>query len=672
MIPKPAQHRGKHTRRILAVLGTVLLGVALLQPVRVAAGGRALVTSVTVSRTEGRVQLVVTTTGPVRHHLLGWSGKPPTMIVVDLSDAELAIPAGPIPVEHPDVVRARVGQLDPKTVRVVVELRTRRPFTIQPTGSGYGIVLAIAVPRPQPATVTTKPVASTQPPVPPAAQAQAPGAPRRYTLEFRDARLADVMAALARLAGLNIVVAPEAAAKTVTVRLVNVTLEEALTLLTQPLGLGWVRLGANILIVPADQVPGPPVEIRYYRLRYARAEDVAKQIEPLLFGRRTTAQVLPLPVVTPAPAAPASPAPGQPAPAPATPAAPAPVVFVERTQVAVDARTNTLIVAATPADHARVAEIIRQLDIPVPVSAKTTRIYPLRWLFADLKAAEGSGPAREIGAEVVALLKAHLSPDAVVTFDYQNNAVVVTALEGDQQRVQELLNQIDVPGPQLLIQASAVDINLDGLRDLGIEWTIATLPFNEEPTSPGQILFNPITRSPLNLLAQIGLLVREGKGRLLANPRVITKDGQTAEIFVGDQIPVVTGFDAQGRPIIQTIDAGTKLNITPKINPDGLITVRILTEVGSLLQVGTQIGRSVRRAFTTLTVRDGSPIVIAGLIRNEDRTRVVKVPLLGDIPILGYLFRREITERSNREVVFVITPRALPRGEPTPAPTPSP
>jgi type II secretory pathway component GspD/PulD (secretin) len=670
MIPLPAQHRLRKIRRALAVFAAVALGGLILQPVQVVAGGRAVVTSVMASQAEGRLQLVVATTGPVRHRLVGWTGKPPTVIVVDLQDAELAIPAGPIPVGHPDVVRARIGQFDPTTVRVVVELRTPRPFTIQPSFPGHGIVLAIAVPRSKPVAVTAKPVASTQPVLPPAAQAQAPGAPQRYTLEFRDARLADVMAALARLAGLNIVVSPEAAAKTVTVRLVNVTLEEALTLLTQPLGLGWTRLGANVLIVPADQVPGPPVEIRYYRLRYAKAEEVAKQIEPLLFGRRTTAQVLPLPVATPAPTAPASPAPG--APPAATPAPPAPVVFVERTQIAVDARTNTLIVAATPADHARVAEIIRQLDIPVPVSAKTTRIYPLRWLFADLKAGEGSGPAREIGAEVVALLKAHLSPDAVVTFDYQNNAVVVTAIEGDQVRAQELLSQIDVPGPQLLIQASAVDINLDGLRDLGVEWTIATLPFNEEPTSPGQILFNPITRSPLNLLAQIGLLVREGKGRLLANPRVITKDGQTAEIFVGDQIPVVTGFDERGRPIIQTIDAGTKLNITPKINPDGLITVRILTEVGSLLQVGTQIGRSVRRAFTTLTVRDGSPIVIAGLIRNEDRTRVVKVPLLGDIPILGYLFRREITERSNREVVFVITPRALPRGEPSSSPTPSP
>jgi type II secretory pathway component GspD/PulD (secretin) len=103
------------------------------------------------------------------------------------------------------------------------------------------------------------------------------------------------------------------------------------------------------------------------------------------------------------------------------------------------------------------------------------------------------------------------------------------------------------------------------------------------------------------------------------------------------------------------------LNITPKINPDGMISTRILATVGAVRGSGQNVTVSERKALTSLTVREGTPIVLAGLIRNEERTQTVKVPLLGDIPILGWLFRREERTRSNSEVVFVLTPRVLPR-----------
>jgi len=334
------------------------------------------------------------------------------------------------------------------------------------------------------------------------------------------------------------------------------------------------------------------------------------------------------------------------------------VTVVERSQVAVDKRTNTLIVIASRTDHERVAQIVQRLDVPIPVSPVVTRIYPLRWLNADLKAPEG-GPAREIGAEIVALLKAHLSPSAIITFDYQNNAVVLTALEGDHERAQQLLAQVDVPAQQVLIEASALDLSVDVARDLGLQWQVSVLNIPGTP-SQGQVFYNPSTGA-VDFFVQINALISQGKGRLLANPRIVTKDGQAGEVFIGDQIPVVTGVTPQGVPQVVFIDAGVKLNITPKINPDGMITVRILTEVGVARQFATGVGKSTRKAVTTLTVRDGSPIVIGGLIRTEERTTTIKIPLLGDIPIIGFLFRREQTTQSTSEVVFVVTPRSLPR-----------
>ncbi|MER3459817.1 MAG: hypothetical protein C4303_01005 [candidate division GAL15 bacterium] len=628
------------TCTVLAVVLAVFLGL----PTHPASAGLVTVTAVSVKEFGDKVQVAVITSGPVRHRVAEWAGKPDTWIVVDLLGAQLGIPAGQLPQRARDVARIRVGQFNDTTVRVVVELVAPRSYAVEPVPGAYAVAIAI-LPR-----TASRPAASSPPPVPPAAtaQAQQPARPVRYTLEFRDAKLSDVMAALARLANLNIVVVPEAAEKKVTVRLVNVSLEEALNLLAQPLGLGWTRVGTTIMVLPQDKLPGEPVEIRYYRLQHASAEDVAKQIEPLLFGRR---------LAVPQPAA--TPAPGQP-PAPVVPAAP--VTVVERSQVAVDKRTNTIVVIASPSDHQRVAQIVQQLDVPVPVAAVSTRIYPLRWLNADLRAPEG-GPAREIGAEIVSLLKAHLSPAAVVTFDYQNNAVVLTAVEGDHQRAQQLLAQVDVPTPQVLIEASALDLSVDVARDLGLQWQMSVLNIPGAP-SQGQVFYNPSTGA-IDFFVQINTLISQGKGRLLANPRIVTKDGQAGEVFIGDQIPVVTGVTPQGVPQVVFIDAGVKLNITPKINPDGMITVRILTEVGVARQFATGVGKSTRKAVTTLTVRDGSPIVLGGLIRTEERTTTIKIPLLGDIPIIGYLFRRDQTTQSTTEVVFVVTPRSLPRsGEP--------
>lgn len=626
--------RSTRTFLALALIGWMLM------PVRPVSAALATVTDVVVKEFPGKVQVAVVANAAVRYRVADWRGKPETWVVLDVLGAQLALPAGELPYRDREVQRVRVGQFNATTVRVVVELAGPRSYTVEPVAGAYGVIIAILSGKP------SRPAASANPVVPPGAvaQAQQPPRARQYTLEFRDARFSDVMAALARLANLNIVVAPEAAEKRVTVRLVNVSLEDALNLLTQPLGLGWTRVAGNIVILPSDKLPGEPLEIRYYRLQYASAEDVAKQVEPLLFGRR---------LVAPQPAA--TPAPGQP---PAAAPAVAPVTVVERSQVAVDRRTNTLIVIASRTDHERVAQIVQRLDVPIPVSPVVTRIYPLRWLNADLKAPEG-GPAREIGAEIVALLKAHLSPSAVVTFDYQNNAVILTALEGDHERAQQLLAQVDVPTQQVLIEASALDLSVDVARDLGLQWQMSVLNIPGTP-SQGQVFYNPSTGA-IDFFVQINTLISQGKGRLLANPRIVTKDGQAGEVFIGDQIPVVTGVTPQGVPQVVFIDAGVKLNITPKINPDGMITVRILTEVGVARQFATGVGKSTRKAVTTLTVRDGSPIVIGGLIRTEERTTTIKIPLLGDIPIIGFLFRREQTTQSTSEVVFVVTPRSLPR-----------
>ncbi|MDR7445074.1 MAG: secretin N-terminal domain-containing protein [Armatimonadota bacterium] len=759
-----------------------------------------------------RPDLTVRANGPVQYRLVDWAGKPAGLVVLDLQDAILGIPAGDLPLRHPSITRARISQHDATTVRLAIELREPRVVQVRPAQDRRGVIVAFGEPARQPilhairdvrisqangavrvevvsdgpftfrevswagkpATLVVVDLVGVQLPggsrrIPgsgsvrevrlgeqapgvvrlavelrephsvrlvresegrrlavifsgatlagpngkPQAQAprqaQAPAAPapppgptrecfddlqprpaprvpneRRFTLSFLNERLAVILTAIARITGVNIVVSPEAGERRLTIRLLNVTLREALDLVTRPLGLAYVLVDRNVLVVPADQVPPEAAVVCHYRLQYARAEDVARVITPLLFGERlappapTIVQVGPTPPPTPTPA-------------------PTPVVV--RTQVTVDRATNSLLVVASRSDQARVWEIIRRLDIPEarpappppspPPPPRVTRVYRLQWIFADERPRAGTEAERILapvgppdpGAALAALVRQHAGLRAEdVTFDYRQNALVVTATEEQHRMIQELLAQIDVPGDQLLIEASVLDINLSDLKDLGVEWSSTlTLPFEELPTNPGQILFNPITRGPLSFQAILRLLLEQNRARVMATPRVVTRDGQPATVLVGDRIEITlpgTGPQGQAIAVTRTIEVGVRLNITPKINPEGDITLRILTDVSSLAAPPTPqlVHVRTRQAATTLRVREGSPIVLAGLIQNEERRRVVKVPVLGDIPVIGSLFRSERTEQINTEIVFIITPRRLPRvlAPPTPAPSPSP
>jgi type II secretory pathway component GspD/PulD (secretin) len=608
------------------------------------------VANVAVASFAGGVKVAISASHPVRHRVVDWAGKPDTKIIVDLIGATLGFPAGTLPYRKGDITQIRVGQFNKTTVRVVVELTAKRSYTVQADPDDRAVTIRISGPSAvspgAPAGAQASPLATqartaTRPAPPPRTAAPGTG---RFTLEFRDAKMSDVMAALARLANLNIVVTPEAGERRVTVRLVNVTLNEALELLTRPFGLGWVRIGANIVVGPADKIVEQQVEIRYYSLRYARAADAAPRIEALIFGR-----------VRPAPAQEEAAREGQ-------ARGPAPPRPVERTPIVVDERTNTLIVVATREQHAMVEGILRRIDVPIPVAAMVTRVYPLRWLNVDPSAAERPGAARDVGADLVALLAAHLRPSTpTITFDYRNNALIVTGIEGDHDRIAALLARIDVPARQVLVEATVVEITLDVIRALGLEWgpvRIGTAP-GVPGAAPG-VAWNPITGA-VAFLAQLHAVVTDGRGRLMANPRVVTKDGQPAQIFLGDRIPVTVGV-REGVPVVEFLEAGVTLDITPKVNPDGFVTTRILADVGAVRAVpGVGAAALTRRALTTLTVQDGQPIVIGGLIRNEERTATVRIPLLGDIPIIGFLFRWETTTRVDSEVVFVITPRVLPK-----------
>ncbi len=295
-----------------------------------------------------------------------------------------------------------------------------------------------------------------------------------------------------------------------------------------------------------------------------------------------------------------------------------------------------------------------------PPEAPETITYPI-----------GFGTAKDVATAVQAAV-----PGIRVASDARSNAVVVVGTGAQHEEVRKVLAGLDVMLPQVMVEARVVDISTDALRNAGFRWGLTSdnpsPVIRIEGTFPNQVVVG-IGNFAIN--AQLTALIDQGKGRVLSAPRVAVLDGNSATVNLGEELPIPE-TDSAGRVTYTFKPVGVNLNITPKVNRDGLMTVKVEPEVSSvkeLLQPGNVPRLVTRKASTTVTVRSGESVVIGGLISTEERTKTIKVPLLGDIPLIGSLFRYTSVDRRESEVIFVVTPQLLtPAGAPVPATTPRP
>jgi type IV pilus assembly protein PilQ len=273
-----------------------------------------------------------------------------------------------------------------------------------------------------------------------------------------------------------------------------------------------------------------------------------------------------------------------------------------------------------------------------------------------------------------------------------NRLVVVTSPRVISQ-IEEIVNVLDVPARQVLLEARILEVSTGDVMQLGIDWDKLnsqgfviveggsgtakqnavpdSLPFFSS-ISGGKNLWSPrpMARQALAWQSAVDLMIREGKARLLASPKIATLNGREASILIGSRIPfVVTGtvFAGGGAAPVQRIEkeeVGIKLRITPLINADGYITTQITPEVSSVVDYkGTNSDLPViatRQASTTVRLKDGNSVIIGGLLSEDKTTNITKVPLLGDIPVLGFLFQHRSTSTVKRDLVIEVTPHILP------------
>jgi general secretion pathway protein D len=282
--------------------------------------------------------------------------------------------------------------------------------------------------------------------------------------------------------------------------------------------------------------------------------------------------------------------------------------------------------------------------------------------FAQMPIANANADDQPIGQSV----------DASIAIDRRLNAVW---LKGTPERIARMKAQIaliDIPVDSVTLETQLVELTESGVRAVGIDFNnangqLAQIAVQTGAYIPVGFVTNGANRlSSASLQAAIYAQVQKGEGRIVSRPRIAAQSGGTAKIITGDALPILTSITLSGvngvSQQVQYVNVGVTLQIAPRVTPDGYVTSQVFCVVSSVSGYSQGYPTiSQREAQTTATVRDGEVFVIGGLTQESSITTNSKVPVLGDVPVLGAAFRTNKANRSKTELYIIITPHVVRR-----------
>jgi general secretion pathway protein D len=234
--------------------------------------------------------------------------------------------------------------------------------------------------------------------------------------------------------------------------------------------------------------------------------------------------------------------------------------------------------------------------------------------------------------------------------------------------IEKLINSEDLPDPEVMLELEVLEVKRSNLQNLGIDLPTS---INVLGSSNGLTLrdLTSINRDKIGVGGSVGLTFEASSGdvNLLANPKIRVRNKDTAKIHIGEKVPVFTSNASSNGVISQTvqyIDAGLKLEVEPTISSSGDVSIKLNLNVASIGESVNSGGSSAfrigtRSTSTQLRLHDGETQILAGLIDDQDRKNISKVPGIGDFPLLGKLFSRQKDDKSKTEIVLSITPRIV-------------
>jgi general secretion pathway protein D len=375
-------------------------------------------------------------------------------------------------------------------------------------------------------------------------------------------------------------------------------------------------------------------------------------------------------------------------------------------KVFADGRTNSLLISGDRAARLRLRTLVSHLDTPLQ-SGEGTQVIYVRYAKAEdlVTILEASAQTMTDSSGAKDQPKA-----ATIQAHGETNALVITADPAVFRALAAIVRQLDVRRAQVMIEGVIAEVSDDWIDEVGIQWFTAPqrgdgtigqgivggTSFPGSNNQPG-ILGTAV--NPLNLgtglslgyvdgtikipgtddeILNLGGLLRALKGdarsNILSQPKIVTLDNQEAQFKVGQEVPFLTGQytntstnGGSNQPTnpFQTIDrkdVGLTLTVTPHINEGDTVRLDIKQEVSSLapnVQGATDLITNKREIDTSVMVGDGQMLVLGGLVSDEVKQNVSKVPALGDIPVVGNLFRYRSNTRTKRDLMIFLRPTIL-------------
>ncbi len=386
-----------------------------------------------------------------------------------------------------------------------------------------------------------------------------------------------------------------------------------------------------------------------------------------------------------------------------------------RVRVVAEERTNRLILRGEKSARARVKALLVDLDKPVENSGTTSVIYLrhaeaekvaeiLRGMITGQVAAKSTSSTSSSKTSAVGGRPVTSSPmstsssdtgDVTIQSDETLNALIVKAAPSDMAEIRSIVDQLDVRRAQVLIEAAFVEISGENGEQLGVQWGYGDPSDGFGGTNfgiEGMLSLNSIAQAKLQdavptlsngitlggghvgsngkvkFAAVIQALSSNANSNLLSTPSIMTLDNEEAEIIVGENVPFITGqtVSSSNDNPFQTIerkDVGLTLKVTPQINDGDVIRLQLEQEVSDVKSSATtgasDIVTTKRSVKSVILANDGQVIVTGGLIADNVNESLQKVPFLGDIPLLGAMFRSKKTTVTKRNLLLFLQPTII-------------
>jgi general secretion pathway protein D len=381
-------------------------------------------------------------------------------------------------------------------------------------------------------------------------------------------------------------------------------------------------------------------------------------------------------------------------------------------KVVADERSNSVIIAGEQSQRLKLRALIAHLDTPLEAGGDT-RVRYLHYADADkiapkLKeqitgiAQAAAGPAGAAGAAGGGSAQQQAEKNAMVWADPTNNALVITAPPKIMRAVMDIIDKLDIRRPQVLVEAIIAEVDVDKDAELGINWAA----FSNGQSIPAGSFVSPVggtsivdlagaVQNPANVSTTLLQGTTIGIGRIagtgvnfaamlrairgdtntnvVATPSAVTMDNQEAELKVAQEVPFVTGQFTNTTAVtggtvnpfqtIQREEVGTILKVTPTISPEGsAVMLKISIESSSIGQKpagAVDLVTNKRTITTAVLIEDGGVVVLGGLIEDNSVKGENRVPYLGNIPILGLLFKTRNATSTKNNLIMFIRPKIL-------------